>query len=183
MSHSKDTNKIGIVVLIAISLCSETLNARGTIEKIGDVLRIAIPTAGFARAVVYEEGNEGRKQFYKAFATSQIVTEGLKLATHKERPNGACCSSFPSGHTSAAFMGASFIHKRYGWKYAIPGYLGASYVAYSRVHADKHFIEDVVAGAAIGILSSFYFTKEYKGFKLKPDVGVSHIGITLSKDW
>ena len=61
-------------------------------------------------------------------------------------------------------MGAAFIHKRYGWKYSIPVYVGATFVGYSRVQADKHFVEDVIAGATVGIFSSFYFTKSYKGF-------------------
>ena len=37
----------------------------------------------------------------------------------------------------------------------------ASFVGYSRVYADKHFWEDVVAGASIGILGNLIFTKNY----------------------
>ena len=69
--------------------------------------------------------------------------------------------SFPSGHTSAAFSGASFIHFRYGLKYGIPLYCLASFTGYSRIHANKHHIEDVMAGAGIAILSSWYFTSPY----------------------
>jgi hypothetical protein len=32
-------------------------------------------------------------------------------------------------------MGASFIHERYGLKYAIPAYVAASFVGYSRVES------------------------------------------------
>jgi len=68
----------------------------------------------------------------------------------KKRPTGSN-QSFPSGHTSAVFQGAAFIHKRYGLKQAAAAYIGATFVGYSRVESDKHFTEDVIAGAALGI--------------------------------
>lgn len=46
----------------------------------------------------------------------------------------------PSGHTSAAFQGDAFIHKRYGFDYAIVPYMGAIFTGYSRVHANKNTI-------------------------------------------
>jgi len=80
-------------------------------------------------------------------------------------------------------MGAAFIHQRYGWEYGIPAYVAASYVAYSRVQADKHFVEDVIAGAAIGIFSSLYFTTPYKGFDVTPLVGNGVYGVSVSSTW
>ena len=133
-------------------------------EKTGDILQIVIPTIGLGSTIFYEKELMGTKQFFKSLITTALITKSLKIATRKQRPNGECCQSFPSGHTSVAFMGAAFIHKRYGWKYSIPVYVGATFVGYSRVQVDKHFVEDVIAGAAVGILSSFYFTKPYKGF-------------------
>ena len=133
-------------------------------EKTGDILQIVIPTIGLGSTIFYEKELKGTKQFLKSLITTALITKSLKLATRKQRPNGECCQSFPSGHTSVAFMGAAFIHKRYGCRYSIPAYVGATFVGYSRVQADKHFVEDVIAGAAVGILSSFYFTKSYKGF-------------------
>lgn len=84
--------------------------------------------------------------------------------------------SSTSGHTSKAFTVAGFIHKSYGWKYSIPACIGAVFVGYSRVKADKHFVEDVVAGAAIGILSSFYGLNQVKTGKLIPGTGLSDQG-------
>lgn len=169
-------------ILVSLQLCGGVSNA-GTVEQTGDVLRILLPAIGFGSTIVYEEGYEGTIQFAKAFATSELATRGLKFAVDKERPNGNCCESFPSGHTSAAFMGASFIQERYNWKYALPAYIGAGFVGYSRVHADEHFVEDVLAGAAIGILSSVYFTEPYKGFTMTPTVGSQMYGITFSRTW
>ena len=94
----------------------------------------------------------------------------------KERPNGRDEDYFPSGHTSMAFQGASFIHKRYGLEYSIPAYIGAGFVAYSRVEADEHDVADVVAGAALGIASSMYLTKSYYDDQV-------HIATNLAPDY
>jgi membrane-associated phospholipid phosphatase len=66
--------------------------------------------------------------------------------------------SFPSGHTSTVFQGASFIHRRYGFKYSIPAYAIAGFTAFSRVYADKHGGFEIHAGAIIGIGSTYLFT-------------------------
>jgi hypothetical protein len=148
-------------VVLFLTMYAHLAYAKGYIEKNGDVLQVIIPAVGLASTIIYEQGYEGTLQFSKSFITTELVTEALKETIQKSRPNGSCCKSFPSGHTSAAFMGAAFIHERYGWGYAIPAYIGATYVGYSRIEADKHFPEDVVAGALIGTLSSFYFTGPY----------------------
>jgi len=157
--------------------------AKGGVEKTGDLLQVLIPAVGLGATFFYEEGDEGTIQFAKSLVASQIITRGLKLAINKTRPNGECCNSFPSGHTSVAFMGATFIQKRYGWKYAVPAYLGAAFVGYSRVQSDKHFTEDVLAAAAIGILSSYYFTKPYKGFQITPLASNGVYGIGIRTSW
>ena len=128
------------------------------IERTGDVLMILIPAIAFSNTYFFEENKEGTVQFFQALLSTEIITEGLKIITHKRRPNGSDYKSFPSGHTSTAFMGAGFIHKRYGFKKSIIPYIGATFVAYSRVQADRHYIEDVFAGAILGVLNSFYFT-------------------------
>jgi len=152
-------------------------------EKNGDNLQFLILALGLGGTLFYEEGHQGSIQFIQSFVSSQIITEGLKLAIDKERPNGNCCNSFPSGHASKAFMGAGFIHKRYGLGYGMPAYIGATYVAYSRVYADKHYVEDVLAGAAIGVFSSFYFTSSYKNLEIIPVVHNGTYGINFKSQW
>ncbi len=129
------------------------------VETTGDILRFAIPGSALLFSL-YEKDYAGVKQFSGAMLISQGTTLGLKLAIDKERPNGECCDSFPSGHASAAFTGASYLHMRYGFKYAVVAYAGAVYVGYSRVYAKKHYTEDVIAGAAIGIASSYLVTSK-----------------------
>jgi len=170
-----------ILILILFSSISSKTTAADNIEKTGDVLQILIPSIAYG-ATFYLDDSEGRNQFYKSFATTFGVTQILKYTIDKKRPNGSD-KSFPSGHTSAAFQGASFIHKRYGLKYAIPAYIGASFVGYSRVESDNHYVEDVLAGAAIGIASSFYFSTPYKGFYIRPIANNGTHGINISTKW
>ena len=131
---------------------------------------VATSVAGFIDAdyitmtndvFVAKHDKDGRSQFWKSYLSSISLTYFLKYTIDKKRPNGRGNNSFPSGHTTAAFSGAMFIQKKYGYKYGIPSFLMASFVGYSRVYADKHFWEDVVAGASIGILGNLIFTKNY----------------------
>jgi membrane-associated phospholipid phosphatase len=153
-------------------------------EAAGTALQILIPAVGLGSTLFYEKGHAGLVQFMKAFASSQLITHALKYSVNERRPNGVCCNSFPSGHTSAAFMGAAFIEKRYGWRYAIPAYLGATYVGYSRVQTRNHYISDVIAGALIGTLSSYYFTSPYQKAVSVSLLEVNHYhGVTLDINW
>jgi membrane-associated phospholipid phosphatase len=75
------------------------------------------------------------------------------------------------------------MRKRYGWEYGIPAYVAATFVAYSRVESKQHYTHDVIAGAAIGIGSSYLFTRPYKGWHLQPGVSHGYYGIILSRNW
>ncbi len=152
--------------------------ASKNIEQAGDALQIVVPSVAYA-TTLYLNDKKGQIQFYKAFTTNLLITYGLKNGVAKKRPNGGV-HSFPSGHTSAAFQGAAFIHKRYGLQYAIPAYLAASFVGYSRVESKYHFNDDVIAGAAIGIISSFYFTTSYHNIRIAPQLKNRTITLSLS---
>ena len=155
--------------------------AASDIEVAGDVLQILIPSIAYG-TTLYLNDDEGEMQMYQSFFTTFGITQALKYGVNRERPNGGD-HSFPSGHTSAAFQGAAFIHARYGWKYAIPAYIGASFVGYSRVYANKHFPSDVWAGAIIGTLSSFYFATPYKGVNIQPTANNGEYGLQVSASW
>ena len=73
-------------------------------------------------------------------------------------------NSFPSGHTSAAFCGATFssylftqIYPDSKWKvpFIAGAYTLAAGTAALRIASGKHFLTDVLAGAAIGSFSGF----------------------------
>jgi membrane-associated phospholipid phosphatase len=167
---------------LALLLLAPAAESASSTEDAGDVLFVLLPVAGFATALIKQD-REGQIQFAKAFAANAVATLGLKSAIDKQRPNGDCCDAFPSGHSSFAFMGATFIERRYGWKYGAPAYAAASFVAYSRVDADKHYVEDVVAGAAIGYLSSYFFTTRYPNVSITPIAQRDFAGVTFSMQW
>jgi hypothetical protein len=97
-----------------------------------------------------------QQDFAVALARTEVVTLGLKYAVNAPRPNGSG-RSFPSGHTSAAFMGAEFIRKQYGPWWGAPAYLTAGWVGYTRVESGHHYWRDVAAGALVGITSNHDF--------------------------
>lgn len=73
------------------------------------------------------------------------TTYVIKYTVARTRPGESEATSFPAGHTCAAFLGPTFIHRRYGWKYSVPLYFFAGFVGFSRVYADKHWVGDVSA--------------------------------------
>ncbi|MFL0353557.1 phosphatase PAP2 family protein [Xanthomarina sp. GH4-25] len=134
------------------------------LEGTGDILQIALPVAA-GLATVFKKDWEGSKQFAFSYTTSFIIAHALKKIVHKQRPEGRnLYDAFPSGHTTSAFSGASFIQRRYGWKYGKWAYLLASIVGVSRMEGPDgwHDIWDVLGGAAIGIGSTYIFTKPYQ---------------------
>jgi len=155
-----------------------TLQAGSFTKTSGDILAVAIPLGAYA-TTFYMDDNEGQYQFYKSYGTTLATTGILKLAVDEERPDGDGEDSFPSGHTSSAFSGASFIHLRYGFKYAIIPYLAAAYTGYTRVETDRHYTKDVLAGAAIGVLSSWIFVDKYENVSLEPIIDKDFKGVNF----
>ncbi len=163
-------------------LMSASLQAKSSSETIGDVLSVAIPATAYGTSL-YLADKDGQMQFYKSFGTTMAATYALKYTVREKRPDSNNKDSFPSGHTSSAFAGASYIHMRYGLKYAVLPYILATYTAYSRVHANRHHTIDVVAGAAIGMLSSWYFVTPYKNLQITPIVDSDFKGLSLNYKW
>ena len=94
--------------------------------------------------------------------TSALVNVGVKSLSGRRRPDrpGAgvpgerhvpmpSSTSFPSGHSAAAFAFATAISRDSPWLAVGIQFLAAS-VAYSRVHTGVHYPGDTIAGAVIG---------------------------------
>jgi membrane-associated phospholipid phosphatase len=114
---------------------------------------------GAAAAPVAQEDWEGLKQAGLTWLVAEGITTGLKENIRAERPDGSDHKSFPSGHTSQSFAAAGTMHRRYGWKVGIPAHAIATFVGVARVKAKKHFVRDVLVGAAIGEGSAWLYTK------------------------
>ena len=140
---------------------SETKPQVGTVQKIGDVILIALPVATLGTSLIKGD-NTGAWQFTKGLLLTEAVTFGLKFGINKQRPDMSNDNAFPSGHTSTVFHSAGYIHRRYGFKYSIPAYVLAGYTAASRIDSKKHDILDIIAGTAIGLGSNLLFTTEYQ---------------------
>jgi len=125
MDCASQKKMVFIIILITMFFKMHIAGAEeSNFEITGDILQIAIPAVAYG-STFYMDDSLGRKEFYYSFFTNLVVTHGLKYAINKPRPEGHGDYSFPSGHTSAAFQGATFIQKKYGWKYGLPAILCA----------------------------------------------------------
>jgi len=98
-------------------------------------------------------------QSVKALAVTGIATELLKHAVGEKRPNSDVRTSFPSGHTSAAFAMATILAD-YKPAYRLPAYALATAIGFSRVEAGSHYWRDVFAGALLGHFIAKHFTSD-----------------------
>ncbi|RLD75599.1 MAG: hypothetical protein DRJ07_17800 [Bacteroidetes bacterium] len=86
---------------------------------------------------------------------NNLITIGIKNLTKEQRPNDWEHYSFPSGHTSNAFVMATVLHHEFvdssPWL-AYSGYLFATATGALRVLNNYHWVSDVLVGAGIGII-------------------------------
>lgn len=153
----------GLLVLFTILCITNTARSQNVVQRSGDFGAILLPLS--ASILSLHKTPEALKQLAQSAALNYYTTVTLKYWVNKERPNGGRFS-FPSGHTSSSFMAATFLMDQYGWKVGLPSYVLASYVGYTRIHAHKHDIWDVMAGAALGTVSSLLFSEQIKKRKI-----------------
>jgi undecaprenyl-diphosphatase len=107
-----------------------------------------------------------RPWFFVALVTATLAADGLSYLLRqwigRDRPPLVYAEprplvhlphsgAFPSGHAASAFAAATVI----AWAYrplAVPAYVLAALVAWSRVYVGVHWPLDVVGGAALGTL-------------------------------
>lgn len=98
------------------------------------------------------------KERFAAGATAYIVMTALvnvgKYSFREKRPDTERRNSFPSGHTATVFTGAELMRLEYGTGLGIAAYTVATGVAFLRLYNGRHWLNDVIAGAGIGILSA-----------------------------
>ncbi len=109
----------------------------------------------------------------KYLAISQLVSCGLvhlmKSTTNVKRPTGDD-QSFPSGHTTAAFVDATVLYHEFKDTepiIAYSGYLFAISTGILRMTNNAHWLTDVLVGAGLGILTTnlVYYFKPLQGFQ------------------
>ncbi len=83
-------------------------------------------------------------------------------------------SAFPSGHTTVAFAAATVFAMEYKDRRLVPiiAYSAAALIGLSRITENKHWITDVVAGAALGYFTGRHVVNNYHRYaKLKAPNG------------
>jgi hypothetical protein len=151
--------------------------------------RLAI-TAGlniFTNLKISQESYRNTFLFEKSLLYTYTLTEITKNLIHRQRPDGSDNRSFFSGHASTTFAAATFLYLElndfyndwdvtadnsflrntfkattfsvlYGW---------SGYVGYSRIHDKKHYLSDVLVGAAVGTLVSVFVYDSYVNKEMK----------------
>lgn len=86
------------------------------------------------------------------------IVEPLKKAVRRRRPDKLFkYTSFPSSHTATSFCGAQLLYEETKHHSTVPGITGyalATATAALRLNNKRHWFSDVVAGAAIGIVTA-----------------------------
>jgi len=152
-------------VYIAMPLAVMTPFLDGHLNKKTDMKRAAIKNAAGISL---------------ALATSAI----LKVSIRRVRPKAAHPAdiierdhagalSFPSGHTTSAFASATAISLSYRkWYVVAPAFLYAGLTGYSRMRLGMHYPTDVLAGALIGMGSTYLVWKLEERFLKKKSVKI-----------
>ena len=149
-----------LLLLAFLPLSQVMAQSRSAVDTSTDVLMLAPGAVG--AGVAFLKGDyKGLLQLAESGATAVATSVLLKQVIKKERPDGSDKKAFPSNHTAAAFAGAAFLQRRYGWSYGIPAYAVSAYVAWGRIYAKKHDIWDVLAGATIGVGSAYIYTRPF----------------------
>jgi hypothetical protein len=143
-------------------ICEEVVeDAGGFNTRVDDYLKYAPAASVYLLNFV---GIKGRHKFIgrsvilvaSTILSSQLVT-ALKHCTHQLRPDGSTYNSFPSGHTTTAFIGAELMNQEFGWRsswYSVAGYSLAGGTAILRIMNNRHWLSDVIAAAGIGMLTT-----------------------------
>jgi hypothetical protein len=86
-----------------------------------------------------------------------LIVNNVKRLANVMRPDSSNRLSFPSGHTAEAFIAAEFLRQEYmhisPW-YGVAGYAVAAGTGFLRMYNNKHWLNDVIAGAGVGLLST-----------------------------
>lgn len=117
--------------------------------------QVALSLGTFAYGRLFDQPKVSHlgNDLLQAQILTELLVEPIKFATHRQRPDQSNHQSFPSGHAAITFAGATVLERHLGWRKSVLGYAIASYVAASRLHDNRHYLSDVVFGAAVGSIA------------------------------
>ncbi|WP_395001917.1 phosphatase PAP2 family protein [uncultured Helicobacter sp.] len=179
------------VWLFALIINVSLAQAKSGFEIFGDAMQV-LPFVMMAYSYASDDMEGVKQQALGSAVTlagTYLIKQGFvilsrsseNLASISQRPNNGSYDGFPSGHTSFAFSAVGFAHKRYGWKFSVPLGVLATLTGASRVYAQRHTTEQVLAGAALGFFVSYAFASKLESHNMALAVGVTpHNGYMLS---
>jgi membrane-associated phospholipid phosphatase len=129
----------------------------GDSSRWGDWMGQLVPNAlymGWMGIKGYNGDKEGYRRaigMFKATAYSTSVATILKYTVREPRPiDKNWKNSFPSGHTTSAFAFSGYVMAEHEYWIGIPALLLSTFIGYSRINDNMHWLHDVTAGATIG---------------------------------
>lgn len=133
---------------------------------------IAVPIILFLWSLFRKQLILQKKSIYIGFSViiSSLISTLLKVSINRIRPFSAysfiekvtnvTSASFPSGHTSTAFVIATSLSIAFPkWYVIVFSFLWALTIGYSRMYLGVHYPSEVFAGAIIGSGSAFIIYK------------------------
>ncbi len=155
---------VGVYAAIARTPTPTIDRAMSRLSRAADYSRLSL---GSAAVLAVAGGRDGRRAAVLGLASLAVTATVANLIAkplgRRRRPDRAAqevplarqvrmpvSSSFPSGHTAAAFAFATGV-ARVSPAAAVPLRALAALVAYSRVHTGVHYPGDVAAGSLLGI--------------------------------
>lgn len=122
-------------------------------DWMGQLIPNALYMAGMGIAG-YKGDPEGYRRaigMFKATAYSTSVATVLKYTVREPRPiDHNWRNSFPSGHTTSAFAFSGYVMAEHEYWLGIPALILSTFIGYSRINDNMHWLHDVTAGATIG---------------------------------
>ncbi len=169
MPESVRVFDLAIVQTLADSRSEPLVSFFSVLSALGDTEAMIIATL-VGVTLLYSQGHKPLAVgLLTAMISSTFLTVLLKFSIAEARPDALysvyveSTYSFPSGHTSAAFAFFGFLayialtRERHGTLRNFVIALAILYpvlMAFGRVYLGLHYVSDVIAGCAIGLLSA-----------------------------
>lgn len=138
-------------------------NIQSAVPNLGNIDNFLAVSPSLLALTAQLSGVKARHNVYtksliaiKAGVISFGLTYALKYTTHIQRPDNTNFQSFPSGHTQVAFLGAALTDLEFRQAslfYPLSAYALATTTGAMRIEHNKHWVSDVLMGAAIGMAS------------------------------